>query len=260
MSQTPDTLTTNSGAPVPDNQNSLTAGNPGPTVLADHYMIEKNAHFSRERVPERVVHAKGGGAFGYFEVTEDVSDFTCANFLSAIGKRTEVSARFSSVAGEHGYADTDRDPRGFALKFYTEDGNYDLVGNNTPVFLIRDAIKFPDFIHSQKRHPQTNLRDPNRMWDFWSLSPESLHQVTYLMGDRGIPLGWQFMNGYGSHTYQWINRAGKTVWVKFHFHTELGEKNMARTSLPAATSRPGNSPSRSCRWRRRPRTASTRST
>jgi catalase len=225
---TPDMLTTNSGAPVPDNQNSLTAGNPGPTLLADHYMIEKNAHFSRERVPERVVHAKGGGAFGYFEVTEDVSDFTCANFLSAIGKRTEVLARFSSVAGEHGYADTDRDPRGFALKFYTEDGNYDLVGNNTPVFFIRDAIKFPDFIHSQKRHPQTNLRDPNRMWDFWSLSPESLHQVTYLMGDRGIPLGWQFMNGYGSHTYQWINRAGKTVWVKFHFHTELGEKNMTR--------------------------------
>jgi catalase len=222
------TLTDNFGAPVGDNQNSLTAGVAGPTLLSDHYLIEKNAHFNRERVPERVVHAKGGGAFGYFEVTDDVSQYTRAAFLSKVGKRTEMLARFSSVAGEHGYADTDRDPRGFALKFYTEEGNYDLVGNNTPVFFIRDAIKFPDFIHSQKRHPQTGLRDANRIWDFWSLSPESLHQVTYLMGDRGLPLGWQYMNGYGSHTYQWINRDGKSVWVKYHFKTELGVKNMTR--------------------------------
>jgi catalase len=221
-------LTDNFGAPVGDNQNSLTAGAAGPTLIADHYLIEKNAHFNRERVPERVVHAKGGGAFGYFEVTNDVTQYTRAAFLGQVGKRTEMLARFSTVAGEHGYADTDRDPRGFALKFYTEEGNYDLVGNNTPVFFIRDAIKFPDFIHSQKRHPQTGLRDANRIWDFWSLSPESLHQVTYLMGDRGIPLGWQYMNGYGSHTYQWINRDGKSVWVKYHFHTELGVKNMTR--------------------------------
>ncbi|MGA2761462.1 MAG: catalase [Candidatus Cybelea sp.] len=221
-------LTTNFGVPVPDNQNSLTAGPRGPTLLADHYLIEKNAQFNRERVPERVVHAKGGGAFGFFEVTNDVTEFTKAAFLSRVGKRTEMLARFSSVAGERGYADTDRDPRGFALKFYTEEGNYDLVGNNTPVFFIRDAIKFPDFIHSQKRHPQTNLRDPNRMWDFWALSPESLHQVTYLMGDRGIPLGWQFMDGFGSHTYQWTNAEGKSVWVKFHFKTNLGVKNMTR--------------------------------
>jgi catalase len=221
-------LTDNFGHPVPDNQNSLTAGAPGPTILGDHYMIEKNAHFNRERVPERIVHAKGGGAFGYFEVTDDVSQYTGADFLSKVGKRTDMVVRFSSVAGEHGYADTDRDPRGFALKFYTDQGNYDIVGNNTPVFFIRDAIKFPDFIHSQKRHPQSGLRDPNRMWDFWSLSPESLHQVTYLMGDRGIPLGYQYMNGYGSHTYQWINGAGKAVWVKYHFHTELGVKNLTR--------------------------------
>jgi catalase len=221
-------LTDNHGAPVGDNQNSLTAGMAGPTLLADHYLIEKNAHFNRERVPERVVHAKGGGAFGYFEVTNDLAEYTCANFLGKVGKRTDMLARFSTVAGEHGYPDTDRDPRGFALKFYTDEGNYDIVGNNTPIFFIRDAIKFPDFIHSQKRHPQSGLRDPNRMWDFWSLSPESLHQVTYLMGDRGIPQGWQYMNGYGSHTFQWYNRERKAVWVKYHFKTELGVKNMTR--------------------------------
>ncbi|HTJ27475.1 MAG TPA: catalase [Candidatus Limnocylindria bacterium] len=224
----PKTLTDNFGAPVGDNQNSLTAGAGGPTLLADHHLIEKLAHFNRERVPERIVHAKGGGAFGYFEVTSDVSEYTCAAFLNGVGKRTEMLARFSTVAGEHGYADTDRDPRGFAVKFYTEEGNYDIVGNNTPIFFIRDAIKFPDFIHSQKRHPQSGLRDANRIWDFWSLSPESLHQVTYLMGDRGIPLGWQYMNGYGSHTFSWTNREGKTVWVKYHFKAELGVKNMTR--------------------------------
>jgi catalase len=218
-------MTTNFGAPVSDNQNSMSAGNPGPLLIADYHLIEKNAHFNRERVPERVVHAKGAGAFGYFEVTNDVTEFTKAALFSKKGKRTEMLARFSTVAGERGAADTERDPRGFALKFYTEEGNYDLVGNNTPVFFVRDPLKFPDFIHSQKRHPQTNLRDADMQWDFWSLSPESLHQVTYLMGDRGIPQSHEFMNGYGSHTYSWINAAGKMVWVKYHLKTEQGIRN-----------------------------------
>jgi catalase len=223
-----DKLTTNFGAPVSDNQNSRTAGSGGPTTLEDFHLIEKLAHFDRERVPERVVHAKGGGAFGYFEVTNDLSQFTRAHFLGKIGRRTDVLARFSTVAGELGSPDTVRDPRGFAVKFYTEEGNYDLVGNNTPVFFIRDAMKFPDFIHSQKRHPQTHLQDPNMAWDFWSLSPESLHQVTYLMGDRGTPAGFQHMNGYGSHTYMWYNANGEPVWVKYHFKTDLGVKNFTR--------------------------------
>jgi catalase len=221
-------LTTNFGAPVGDNQNSRTAGRLGPTTLEDFHLIEKLAHFDRERVPERVVHAKGGGAFGYFEVTNDVTAYTKAAFLSKKGKRTEMLARFSTVAGELGSADTARDPRGFALKFYTEEGNYDIVGNNTPIFFIRDAMKFPDFIHSQKRHPKTHRQDPNMMWDFWSLSPESLHQVTYLMGDRGTPAAWQNMNGYGSHTYMWINAEGKPTWVKYHIKTDLGVKNLTR--------------------------------
>ena len=220
-------LTTNFGAPIEDNQNSRTAGPHGPTTLDDFHLIEKLAHFGRERVPERVVHAKGGGAFGYFEVTNDVSEFTKAAFLK-VGKRTEILARFSTVAGELGSADTVRDPRGFAVKFYTEEGNYDIVGNNTPVFFIRDAIKFPDFIHSQKRHPQTHLQDPNMAWDFWGLSPESTHQVTYLMGDRGTPKAWQHMNGYGSHTFMWINGAGEAFWVKYHFKTDLGVQNFTR--------------------------------
>ncbi|MEO6991813.1 MAG: catalase, partial [Candidatus Baltobacteraceae bacterium] len=226
--RTPETLTSNFGAPIADNQNTLTAGNPGPALIADYHLIEKNAHFNRERVPERVVHAKGAGAFGYFEVTDDVAQYTRAAFLSQIGKRTELVARFSTVAGEKGASDVERDPRGFAVKFYTEEGNYDLVGNNTPIFFIRDPLKFPDFIHSQKRLPQNNLRSKAMQWDFWSLSPESLHQVTYLMGDRGIPAAFQNMNGYGSHTYQWINREGKTVWVKYHFKAELGVKNLTR--------------------------------
>jgi catalase len=230
---TPDVLSNNFGAPVADNQNSLSAGNPGPLLIADYHLIEKNAHFNRERVPERVVHAKGAGAFGYFEVTNDVSEYTKAAFLSQVGKKSEVVARFSTVAGEKGSSDVERDPRGFAVKFYTEEGNYDLVGNNTPVFFIRDPLKFPDFIHSQKRLPQNNLRDKTVQWDFWSLSPESLHQVIYLMGDRGIPAGFQKMNGYGSHTYQWINREGKTVWVKYHFKTELGVKNLTRQEAAA---------------------------
>lgn len=221
-------LTTNFGAPVGDNQNSRTAGTHGPATLEDVHLIEKLAHFDRERVPERVVHAKGGGAFGYFEVTNNVTEFTKADFLSKVGKRTEMLARFSTVAGELGSADTLRDPRGFALKFYTAEGNYDLVGNNTPIFFIRDAMKFPDFIHSQKRHPQTHVQDPNMMWDFWGLSPESTHQVTYLMGDRGTPEGWQHMNGYGSHTFMWINREGKPAWVKYHVKTDLGIKNFTR--------------------------------
>jgi catalase len=188
----------------------------------------KRATAARCAAAERVVRPKAGGAFGYFEVTHDLTEYTRADFLSHVGKRTEVLARFGSDSGEHGCTDTDRTPRGFAVKFYTGEGTYDVVGNNTPVFMIRDAMKFPDFIHSQERDPRSGLRDAERMWNFWSLSPESLHQVTYLMGDRGLPLGWQFMNGFGKHTFQWINAAGKAVWVKYHFKTELGVRNMTR--------------------------------
>jgi catalase len=219
-------LTTSSGAPVGDNQNSMTAGLRGPTLIQDVHLLEKLAHFNRERVPERVVHAKGAGAHGYFEVTNDLTKYTKAGFLSEIGKRTSLFIRFSTVAGELGSADTVRDPRGFAVKFYTEEGNYDLVGNNTPVFFIRDAIKFPDFIHTQKRHPQTHLKNPNAVWDFWSLSPESLHQVTILMSDRGIPATLRHMHGFGSHTFKWVNKEGQGVWVKYHFKTEQGIKNL----------------------------------
>ncbi|AQS56534.1 catalase [Novibacillus thermophilus] len=221
-------LTTATGNPVSDNQNSMTAGSRGPTLLQDIHLIEKLAHFDRERIPERVVHAKGAGAFGYFEVTHDVTKWTKAKFLSEVGKRTPMLARFSTVAGEKGSADTERDPRGFALKFYTEDGNYDLVGNNTPVFFIRDAIKFPDFIHTQKRNPATNLKDPNAAWDFWSLSPESLHQVTILFSDRGIPKSYRHMNGYGSHTFKWTNADGESVWIKYHFKTDQGIQNLTQ--------------------------------
>lgn len=220
------TLTTGAGIPVGDNQNSITAGSRGPTLLQDFHLVEKLAHFNRERVPERVVHAKGAGAHGYFEVTNDVTKWTKAKFLSEVGKRTPVFVRFSTVAGEKGSADTVRDPRGFAVRFYTEDGNYDIVGNNTPVFFIRDAIKFPDFIHSQKRNPQTNLRDPNAVWDFFSLSPESLHQVTILYSDRGIPKSYRHMHGYGSHTFKWTNAKGESVWIKYHFKTEQGIENL----------------------------------
>ncbi|MFS0726950.1 catalase KatA [Paenibacillus sp. 1P07SE] len=219
-------LTTSWGAPVGDNQHSMTAGNRGPTLIQDVHLLEKLAHFNRERVPERVVHAKGAGAHGYFEVTGDVSQYTKADFLSGIGKRTPMFIRFSTVAGELGSADTVRDPRGFAVKFYTNEGNYDLVGNNTPVFFIRDAIKFPDFIHTQKRHPQTHLKNPNAVWDFWSLSPESLHQVTILMSDRGIPATLRHMHGFGSHTFKWVNQEGEAVWVKYHFKTEQGIRNL----------------------------------
>ncbi|MFP7170432.1 catalase KatA [Terribacillus halophilus] len=219
-------LTTSWGAPVGDNQNSQTAGSRGPTLIQDVHLLEKLAHFNRERVPERVVHAKGAGAHGYFEVTNDVSKYTKAAFLSEVGKKTDMFIRFSTVAGELGSADTVRDPRGFAVKFYTEEGNYDLVGNNTPVFFIRDAIKFPDFIHTQKRHPQTHLKNPDAVWDFWSLSPESLHQVTILMSDRGIPATFRHMHGFGSHTFKWVNDKGEGVWVKYHFKTQQGVKNL----------------------------------
>jgi catalase len=213
--------TTNSGIPVESDEFSLTVGTGGPIVLHDHYLIEKMAQFNRERVPERVVHAKGSGAFGELEITEDVSAYTKADFLQK-GRKTEMLARFSTVAGEQGSPDTWRDPRGFALKFYTEQGNYDLVGNNTPVFFVRDPMKFQDFIRSQKRLPDSALRDNNMQWDFWTLSPETAHQVTWLMGDRGIPKSFRHMDGFGSHTYQWINAAGEKFWVKYHFKTNQG--------------------------------------
>jgi catalase len=217
------TLTTSAGAPVPDNQNAITAGPRGPVMMQDYQLIEKLAHQNRERVPERTVHAKGWGAFGTLVITGDISKYTKAKCLQP-GIKTNMLVRFSNVAGELGAADAERDLRGFAMKFYTEDGNWDLVGNNTPVFFIRDPYKFPDFIHTQKRHPRTNLRSPTAMWDFWSLSPESVHQVTWLMGDRGLPISPMHMNGYGSHTYSLINHKNERVWVKFHFKTQQGHK------------------------------------
>ncbi len=220
------TLTTDSGAPVTDNQNSRTAGRVGPILLEDHHLIEKLAHFDRERIPERVVHAKGSGAYGYFEVLANVTQWTKARFLAPVGKRTELFIRFSTVAGERGSADTVRDPRGFAIKFYTEDGNYDLVGNNTPVFFIRDPLKFPDFIHSQKRDPYTNIQEPDNIWDFFSLSPEATHQFTILFSDRSIPQPlFRHMDGFGSYrTFQWVNARGEAFWVKYHFKTDQGIK------------------------------------
>ncbi|UQA93333.1 catalase [Streptomyces halobius] len=213
--------TNNAGVPVESDEHSLTVGRDGPILLHDHYLIEKMAQFNRERVPERVVHAKGAGAYGTFEVTNDVSQFTKAVVFQP-GKQTQMLARFSTVAGEQGSPDTWRDPRGFALKFYTDVGNYDLVGNNTPIFFVRDTIKFQDFIRSQKRRPDNGLRDNDMQWDFWTLSPESAHMVTWLMGDRGIPKTYRHMNGYGSHTYMWINGGGERFWVKFHFKTDQG--------------------------------------
>ncbi len=215
-------LTTAAGIPVPDNQTSLTAGERGPTLLQDHYLLEKLAHFNRERIPERVVHAKAAGAHGVLTVTKDITKYTKAKLFAEIGKKTEVLGRFSTVAGEKGSADTVRDVRGFALKFYTEEGNWDMVGNNTPTFFIRDAIKFPDFIHTQKRDPQTNAKSDTMQWDFWSQVPEALHQVTILFSDRGIPRGIPYMNGYGSHTYSFINADNQRFWVKFHYKTQQG--------------------------------------
>ncbi len=218
-------LTTSAGAPIADNQNSLSAGPRGPVLLQDYQLLEKLAHQNRERIPERTVHAKGWGAHGTFTVTHDISRYTKAAIFSKVGKATQMIARFSTVAGEMGAADAERDVRGFALKFYTEEGNWDLVGNNTPVFFVRDPLKFPDFIHTQKRHPRTNMRSPTAMWDFWSLSPESLHQVTILMSDRGLPTDVRHVDGFGSHTYSFLNAANERHWVKFHFKTQQGHKH-----------------------------------
>ncbi|MGO9785493.1 MAG: catalase [Stellaceae bacterium] len=218
-------LTTTAGAPLADNQNSMTAGPRGPVLMQDYQLIEKLAHQNRERIPERTVHAKGWGAFGTLTVTKDITRYTKAKVFAKIGKKTDMLARFSTVAGEMGAADAKRDVRGFALKFYTEEGNWDLVGNNTPVFFIRDPYKFPDFIHTQKRHPHTNMRSPTAMWDFWSLSPESLHQVTILMSDRGLPTDVRHINGYGSHTYSFLNAKNERFWVKFHFKTMQGHQH-----------------------------------
>jgi catalase len=220
------TLTTAAGIPVADNQNSLSAGPRGPLLLQDFHLIEKLQHFNRERIPERVVHAKGSGAYGTFTVTNDISGLTKARLFAEVGKTTETFVRFSTVGGERGSADTERDPRGFAVRFYTEEGNWDLAGNNTPMFFIKDPIKFPDFVHTQKRDPQTNLKSATMMWDFWSRAPESLHQVTMLFSDRGTPDGYRHMDGFGSHTYSLINAAGERVWVKWHFKTQQGIRNL----------------------------------
>jgi catalase len=216
-------LTTEAGAPVPDNQHAQTAGPAGPVLLQDHHLIEKLARFNRERIPERVVHAVGTGAYGTLEVTSpDVPRWTKMAAFAAVGMRTPLFVRFSTVAGSRGAADTARDPRGFAVKVYTREGNWDLVGNNTPVFFIRDGIKFPDFIHSQKPDPFTNRQEPDNVWDFFSRSPEATHQFTWLFGDRGIPASHRHMDGFGSHTFQWVNARGERSWVKFHFKTDQG--------------------------------------
>src|SRR5271163_4956507 len=215
--------TTDSGIPVESDEHSLTVGPDGPILLQDHYAIEQMAQWNRERVPERQPHAKGSGGFGVFQVTGDVGAYTKAAVFQP-GVETDLAARFSTVAGERGSPDTWRDPRGFALKFYTTEGNYDMVGNNTPVFFIRDPLKFQHFIRSQKRRADSNLRDHDMQWDFWTLSPESAHQVTYLMGDRGIPRTWRHMNGYGSQTYSWINAGGGEVWLKYHFISDQGNE------------------------------------
>lgn len=213
--------TTTAGVPVANDEHSLTVGPDGPILLQDHHLIEKMAQFNRERVPERQPHAKGGGAFGRFQVTHDVSAYTKADLFQP-GRETELLVRFSTVAGERGSPDTWRDPRGFAIKFYTAQGNYDMVGNNTPIFFLRDPMKFQDFIRSQKRRADTDLRDHDMQWDFWTLSPESAHQVTWLMGDRGIPRTWRHMDGFSSHTYMWVNAAGEKFWVRYHFKTDQG--------------------------------------
>ncbi|MBE8364782.1 catalase [Leptospira borgpetersenii] len=231
------TLTTAGGHPVAQNQHSITAGPRGPVLIQDTHLIEKLAHFNRERIPERVVHAKGAGAYGTLTITRDLTKYSRASVFSKVGKQTSLFLRFSTVAGEKGSADTERDPRGFAIKFYTDEGIWDLVGNNTPVFFERDPLKFPDFIHSQKRDPITGYKNPFRMWDYWAKAPEALHQITILFGDRGIPDGYRFMNGYGSHTFGLWNSQGQRFWVKFHFKTMQGIKNLTseRASALAGT-------------------------
>ncbi|UCB46926.1 MAG: catalase [Spirochaetota bacterium] len=219
-------LTNNVGAPVSDNQNVMTAGPRGPMLLQDTWFLEKLAHFDREVIPERRMHAKGSGAYGTFTVTHDITKYTKAKIFSKVGKKTELFVRFSTVAGERGAADAERDIRGFAIKFYTEEGNWDLVGNNTPVFFLRDPLKFPDLNHAVKRDPKTNLRSARNNWDFWTSLPEALHQVTITMSDRGIPYSYRHMNGYGSHTFSLINAKNERFWVKFHFKTQQGIKNL----------------------------------
>lgn len=231
--------TTDAGIPVASDEHSLTVGSDGPIVLHDHYLIEQMANFNRERIPERQPHAKGSGAFGYFQVTEDVSQYTKAALFQH-GVKTDVVMRFSTVAGERGSPDTWRDPRGFSIKFYTTEGNYDMVGNNTPVFFIRDPMKFQHFIRSQKRRADNNLRDNDMQWDFWTLSPESAHQVTWLMGDRGIPKSWRHMNGYSSHTYMWVNASGEKFWVKYHFKTDQGVEFLAQKDADTLAGRDGD--------------------
>jgi catalase len=226
-------LTTASGRPYVENENTLTVGPRGPVLLQDVVLHEKMAHFNRERIPERVVHAKGAGAYGTFTVTHDITAYTRAKLFNQVGKQTRVFVRFSTVGGEKGSADTERDPRGFAVKFYTEDGNWDLVGNNTPVFFVKDPKKFGDFIHTQKRDPRTNCKSPTMMWDFWSLNPESLHQVLILMSDRGTPYSYRHMHGFGSHTFSLLNARQERVWVKFHFKTLQGIKNFTQAEALA---------------------------
>ncbi len=230
-------LTTVAGAPVTDDENVLTVGPRGPILFQDIWLHEKLGHFDREVIPERRMHAKGSGAFGIFEVTHDITRYTKAKVFSEIGKKTEVFVRFSTVAGERGAADAERDIRGFAMKFYTEEGNWDLAGNNTPVFFIRDPLKFSDLNHAIKRDPRTNMRSPRNNWDFWSSLPEAIHQVTITMSDRGIPYSYRHMNGYGCHTFSLYNEKNEMVWVKFHFHTQQGIKNLTDEEAEAIISK-----------------------
>lgn len=227
-------MTTTSGRPVVDNQNVQTAGQPGPMLLQDPWFLEKLAHFDREVIPERRMHAKGSGAYGTFTVTHDITKYTRASIFSEIGKKTDCFLRFSTVAGERGAADAERDIRGFAMKFYTDTGNWDLVGNNTPVFFLRDPLKFPDLNHAIKRDPRSNLRSANSNWDFWTLLPEALHQITIVMSDRGIPASYRHMHGFGSHTFSFINKNDERIWVKFHLVTKQGIKNMTDAEAEAA--------------------------
>ncbi|MCB1938466.1 MAG: catalase [Rhodocyclaceae bacterium] len=226
-------LTTIAGAPVPDNQNTMTAGPRGPALLQDVWLLEKLAHFDREVIPERRMHAKGSGAYGTFTVTHDITRYTRAKIFSQIGKQTELFARFTTVAGERGAADAERDIRGFAVKFYTEEGNWDLVGNNTPVFFLRDPLKFPDLNHAVKRDPRTNMRSATNNWDFWTSLPEALHQVTIVMSDRGLPATYRHMHGFGSHTFSFINADNARFWVKFHFKSQQGIRNLTDAEAEA---------------------------
>ena len=219
-------LTSVSGCPIANNQDSLTAGARGPLLLQDVWFLEKLAHFDREVIPERRMHAKGSGAFGSFTVTHDITQYTKATLFAEIGKKTDMFVRFSTVAGERGAADAERDIRGFAMRFYTEQGNWDLVGNNTPVFFFRDPLKFPDLNHAVKRDPRTNMRSATNNWDFWTGLPEALHQITIVMSDRGIPASYRHMHGFGSHTFSFINAKNERYWVKFHFKTQQGIKNL----------------------------------